>query len=85
MTEIVEENGPRDHYRAELEDGSLAMKPYCSCGNLLDEGYFCEKCNRKCRCHQIVCDNEATLETVKSFMKKSPQFSGFKVRLAEGN
>ena len=85
MTEIAEENGPRDHYRATLEDGSLVMKPYCSCGDLLDEDYLCNKCNRKCHCHRIICDTNATLETVKSYMKKSSQFSAFKVRLADEN
>jgi len=82
MTKIVEENDPRDHYKATLEHGSLVMKPYCSCGNILDEDYFCDRCNRKCHCHQIVCDNDVTLSMVKSYVKKSSRFSAFKVKLA---
>lgn len=82
MTKIVEkDNLPSDHYQATLENGSLVMKPHCACGNVLDEDYYCHECDRKCYCHQIVCDNEATLDLVKRYISKSPQFSGFKVKL----
>ncbi|MEA3438004.1 MAG: hypothetical protein U9R43_16190 [Thermodesulfobacteriota bacterium] len=83
MTKIIENNKlPLDHYKATLENGLLVMKPFCSCGNSLDEDYFCDKCNKKCNCHQIVCDNEATLKLVKKYTRKSSQFSGFKIKLA---
>ena len=83
MTEIVEkDNIPRDYYAASLESGSLAMKPYCACGNSLDEDYFCEKCRKRCRCHLIICDNTDTLNLVKDYIRKSSQFSGFKAKLA---
>lgn len=83
MTTIVEKNDlpPCDHYEATLENGSLVMKPYCACGNSLNEDYFCDRCNKRCHCHQIVCDNEATLKLIKSYMRKSSQFSAFKVKL----
>ncbi len=73
----------RDHYRAQLKDGELVMTPYCACGNILKEDYFCEKCNRGCRCYDILCDNEKTLETVKAYIRKSPQFSVYRARLAK--
>jgi len=83
MTKIVEKNNlPCDQYEATLENESLVMKPYCACGNSLDEDYFCNKCNRHCRCNQIVCDNENTLKVVKNYIRKSSQFSAFKVKLA---
>ena len=83
MTTIVENNNlPPDNYKATLENGSLTMKPFCSCGNSLDEDYFCDKCNRRCNCHQIVCDNENTLKLVKKYTRKSSQFSAFKIKLA---
>jgi hypothetical protein len=83
MTTIVEKNNlPRDHYRANLEDGSLVMKPYCACGNVLNEDYYCEKCQKKCHCNQIICDDEATLQLVKTYIRKSSQFSVFKAKLA---
>ena len=85
MTTIVEdEDRLRDRYEAEIEDGSLAMKPYCACGNLLDEEYFCEKCKRRCHCNLILCDNEATLDLVKTFIRKSPSFSVFRAELKVG-
>ncbi|MBC2717585.1 MAG: hypothetical protein HF978_19960 [Desulfobacteraceae bacterium] len=79
---IEKEDLIRDHYKATLEKGSLVMGPYCACGQALNEDYFCDKCNRECHCRQIVCDNEATLNMVKNYIKKSSQFSGFKVKLA---
>jgi len=82
MTMVKDKNPPRDYYEASLENGSLVMKPYCACGNALNEDYFCEKCHRKCHCNQIVCDNEATLKLVKRYIRKSSQFSAFKVKLA---
>jgi hypothetical protein len=82
MTTIVEKNDLTcDHYEATLENGSLVMKPYCACGNSLNENYFCDRCNKRCHCHQIICYNEATLKLVKSYMRKSSQFSAFKVKL----
>jgi hypothetical protein len=85
MTTIIEKDFPAhasDYYEASLENGSLVMKPYCACGNALDEDYFCEKCNRKCHCNQIICDNEATLKRVKRYARQSSKFSAFKTKLA---
>ncbi|MFP3869341.1 MAG: hypothetical protein ACLFVT_00480 [Syntrophobacteria bacterium] len=82
MTRIVEEKRPRDHYKATVENGSLVMKPYCACGNLLDEDYLCEKCNRRCHCTEILCDTHATLELVKRYIRQSPQFAAFRAKLA---
>jgi len=83
MTKIVEKNNPpSDYYEAALEKGSLVMTPYCACGNTLNEDYFCEKCRRKCHCNRIICNDEAVLELVKSYIRKSSQFSAFKVKLA---
>lgn len=83
MTKIVEKNTlPRDYYAATLEDGSLVMKPNCACGNALNEDYFCEKCDRRCHCNQIICDSEATLELVNNYIRKSPKLSAFRAKLA---
>lgn len=82
MTTIIEKNGiSRDYYKATMEKDSLVMEPYCGCGNPLNDDYICEKCNRKCHCRIIVCDNEITLERVKGYIRKSSQFSAFEVKL----
>ncbi len=73
----------KDHYKARLEGGELIMVPYCACGRILDEGYFCENCSRKCRCYQIVCEDQETLDQVRSYIRKSSQFSGYTAYLAE--
>lgn len=71
----------QDYYEATIEDNSLVMKPYCACGNPLDEDYFCEKCNHRCHCYQVYCDTEKTLELVNRYIKQSSRFSGFKAIL----
>lgn len=84
MTTIVENEGsPRDHYQAKIKDGSLEMEPYCSCGNMLDEDYFCDKCQKRCHCNLIVCEDEATLELVRTYIRKSPNFSALRAKLRD--
>jgi hypothetical protein len=82
MSKNSEKAGPAvDHYKATLEDGALVMRPYCACGHALDEDYFCDPCNKKCRCREIICDNDATLGRVKDYIRKSSRFSGFRIGL----
>ena len=83
MTQIVEKgNTPNDYFEAVLENDELVMTPCCTCGNRLDDDYFCERCNRACRCRLVFCRDAATLERVWQYIRKSPQFSGIKARLA---
>ena len=84
MSEIKAKNGLHcDHYKATLDKDALSMTPYCACGNMLNEDYFCEKCNRRCRCLEIVCDNRATLALVQKYIRTAPQFAVFKASLAK--
>lgn len=79
MTEKASKNsGGNDYFFATMEEGSLAMEPYCACGNRLPEEYFCEKCNRQCRCTEIACDNEETLEFIDHLIATNPKFRNFK-------
>ena len=71
----------RDYYEATLENGNLVMTPHCACGNALNEDYFCEKCNRRCHCYQIVCENTATLELVQYYIRESSKFAVYKAIL----
>ena len=83
MTAITGKNDPHgDHYKATLEKGSLTMTPYCACGNMLNEDYFCERCHRRCHCSQIVCADSTTLELVQKYIRESSQFASFKASLA---
>jgi len=84
MTTVIEKNDTsRDYYVASMENDSLVMEPRCACGNPLNDDYFCDKCNRKCHCRHILCDNDTTLGRVKTYIRKSPQFSGFTVKLID--
>ena len=74
--------GREDFYLAYLENGELVMQPFCACGNMLDENYYCETCSRQCRCYLIVCKDGATLAQVQANIRKSPQFSVYRAKLA---
>lgn len=73
-----EKNNESDYYLATLDEGSLTMEPYCTCGNHLLEEYFCERCNRECRCTDIRCDDESTFKFVENLIVKDPKFRNFK-------
>jgi hypothetical protein len=68
-------------FYARLEDGQLVMEPYCSCGNQLDEGYNCDKCNKRCQVPDILCEDQATLHLVEKYARTSPKFRNFNVML----
>jgi hypothetical protein len=86
MTEIVENaQNANDYYLASLENNSLQLEPFCSCGNPLNANYYCEKCQRKCRCNLFLCSDSATLDLARQYIRKSSQFSGFKARLVKEN
>jgi len=70
-------------YYAYLEDGQLVMEPYCTCGNALNENYYCEKCEKHCRCTDVICEDQATLNLVEKYMRNSPKFRNFNVTLGK--
>jgi len=70
-------------FYAYLEDGQLVMEPYCSCGNQLDEYYHCENCKRYCRCTDILCENQATLNLVEKYIRTSPRLRNFNAMLGK--
>ncbi|UCE82531.1 MAG: hypothetical protein JSV47_12645 [Deltaproteobacteria bacterium] len=70
-------------FYARLEDGQLVMEPYCSCGNPLDEDYNCDKCNKHCKCPDILCEDQATLNLVEKYMRTSPKFRNFNAMLGK--
>ena len=72
-----------DTYYAYLEEGELVLEPYCSCGNQLDETYFCDACKRHCRPTDILCEDEGTLKMVDQYIRTSSKFSKFKAMLGK--
>ena len=85
MSDATKDNGPEElgAFYAYLEDGQLAMEPTCSCGNLLDEYYLCDKCNRHCRCTDILCEDQATLNLVEKYIRTSPRLRNFNAMLGK--
>jgi hypothetical protein len=76
--DIPQLNEKGDYFFAEMEDGELVMKPFCQCGNPLSEDYFCEKCQRQCRCTDVVCSDETTFR----FIQDHPPFKKLRVFVA---
>jgi hypothetical protein len=85
MSEISRDAGAEElgAYYAYLEDGQLVMEPQCSCGNPLDESYFCDKCNKRCRCRDILCEDQATLNLVEKYIRTSPRLRNFNASLGK--
>ncbi len=83
VTERKDKDIKSGYFHATLEEGSLVMEPHCTCGNHLLEDYFCERCQKQCRCLDILCDNETTLRHVQNLIKNSEGFKRFKAALAE--
>ena len=85
MSEISMDAGPKElgAFYAYLEDGQLVMEPYCKCGNLLDEYYHCDKCKRHCRCTDILCEDQATLNLVEKYIRTSPRLRNFNATLGK--
>jgi len=67
----------KDFFYATLEGAELIMKPYCACGNPLPEDYYCEKCQRQCRCTEIRCKDKAVLDHVNGFITGNKRFHNF--------
>lgn len=85
MTETSEDKKPAalGAFYARLEDGQLVMEPHCSCGNQLDENYYCDKCKKHCQIPDILCENQATLNLVEKYGRTSPKFRNFNVMLGK--
>ena len=85
MSEISNDNGSSGlaAFYAYLEDGELVMEPYCSCGNPLDEYYNCDKCKKHCRCNDILCEDQATLNLVEKYIRTSPRLRNFNAMLGK--
>lgn len=73
-----------DYFLASLEEGELVLEPYCACGEALAEQYYCEKCGRQCRCIEILCRDNRTLEYVTECVKSQPCFDKFSCALLNG-
>ncbi|HVO83113.1 MAG TPA: hypothetical protein VMU60_01690 [Syntrophobacteria bacterium] len=70
-------------YYAHLEDGELVLEPYCSCGNQLDETYFCDTCKRHSHPADILCEDQATLTIVDRYIRTSSKFHKFRAMLGK--
>lgn len=71
----------KEYFIATLEEGELAMKPFCSCGNHLEEDYYCDQCNKQCLCITIFCTDDETLAKVQHFIDNSESFKKFQASL----
>lgn len=66
---------------AKWEDGQLVMEPYCSCGGVLDEDYFCRDCERECDCTLIACEDAQALSVAEKLIQSNPSFKNYATTL----
>jgi len=71
----------RDFFLAKWEEDQLTLEPFCSCGQTLDEDYFCPKCRRQCEISFFLCEDSATLSVVRRFIQGNPSFRNFEADL----
>ncbi len=71
----------QDYLLARWENNELAMQPFCSCGSILGEDYFCSKCNRECDCTFIMCEDPQALSVVQKLIQGNPSFRNYKASL----
>jgi hypothetical protein len=71
----------QDYFIAHWKDNQLEMEPHCRCGQVLDEDYHCEVCDRDCECTFVLCSGEQTYEVVNKFLHGSPDFKHFQADL----
>jgi hypothetical protein len=71
----------QDYLLAHWENGELVMEPSCSCGNMLEDDYFCKACGRKCDCTFIACGDTQALSIVEKLIHGNPNFKKFTASL----
>ena len=70
----------KDYFVASSGEGSLAMRPYCGeCGVQLNEDYYCEDCNRQCRCMHIRCEDEESYSLAYALLRNNEKFKNFTI------
>ncbi len=75
----------RDYFVASVEDGELAMEPFCYCGNALDEQYACAVCNHKCDITFVACADAGALAMMQTLVRSRPaDFGKFECAPLEG-
>jgi hypothetical protein len=85
MSEEKEDRGMAglDTYYAYLEDGELVLEPYCSCGNPLDEMYYCDVCRQHRHPVDVLCEDASALKMVEKYIRTSAKFRSFKAMLGK--
>ncbi len=74
----------RDYFLARGVNGELAMEPFCYCGSVLEEDYYCKECDHKCMCTFIVCSDPQALAMVESLVQGSSDFRKFEFSALAG-
>jgi hypothetical protein len=67
----------KGYFNATLENAELNMRPHCACGNPLPEDYYCEKCQKQCRCTEIRCKDKAAFDYVNGMLTSNKRFHNF--------
>lgn len=72
-----------DYLLARWENNELVLEPACSCGNELEEDFFCNKCGRECNCTIIACSDPQALAVAEKLVAGNPNFKNYKAVLLD--
>lgn len=83
----IEELRERDEpfFLAFWENQELVMEPRCSCGEILEENFYCVKCGKSVDISSFVCRSTDVLPIVEKLMRGNPEFKYFKLYLLRGS
>ncbi|MCX7823458.1 MAG: hypothetical protein N2260_08465 [Syntrophobacterales bacterium] len=83
----IEDLKKRDEpfFLAFLENQELVMEPRCSCGEILEENFYCVGCKKSVDISCFVCRSTDVLPIVEKLIRGNPEFKYFKLYLLRGS
>jgi hypothetical protein len=73
----------QDYFLAQWVNGALSMVPHCHCGEVLNEKYFCESCNREGDPTFLACEGNVAFSVAQRLIQGNPSFRDFGVAMLE--
>ncbi len=88
MQEVTKEDMKQNetsYFLASWEDNQLVLEPYCFCGEMLEENFFCPRCRENRAIDVILCREFKIVGIVEKFIHGNPQFKDFRAYLLKAS
>lgn len=73
----------QDYFLARWVDGALSMQPHCACGEVLNDNYCCESCNREADPTFLACVGTTAFSVAQRLIQGNPNFRDFGIAQLE--